>query len=67
MTSLALLQGNLSLAGALHIGFVGLLRSGEILSIQVRQVVWSADKSQVVLSLPNSKGAKLTNVGEYVV
>ena len=52
MTSLALLQGNLSLAGALYIGFVGLLRTGEILGIQVRQVVSSADKRQVVLSLP---------------
>ena len=30
-------------------------------------MVWSADKRQIVLSLPNSKGAKLTNVGEYVV
>ena len=67
MTSLALLKGNLSLAGAHYIGFVGLLRTGEILGIQVRQVVWSAVKGQEVLSLPNSKGAKLTNVGEYVV
>ena len=67
MTRLALLQGKLSLAGALEIGFVWLLRTGEILSIQVRQVVWTADKRQVVLSLPNSKGTKLTNVGEYVV
>ena len=29
VTGLALLQGNLSLAGALYIGFVGLLRTGE--------------------------------------
>ena len=32
MTGLALLQGNLSFAGALYIGFVGILRTGKILA-----------------------------------
>ena len=61
-TTLALLHGSLILTDALYIGFVGLQRTGEILGVHVRQVVWSADKRQVVPSLPISKGSKLTNV-----
>ena len=50
----------------MYIGNLGLLRTGELLSLRVSQVTDYADTGCVVLSLPNSKGAKRKNVGEFV-
>ena len=60
-------QDKWALCGAMYIGYLGLLRTGELLSLRVSQVTDYADTGCVVLSLPDSKGAKRKNVGEFVM
>ena len=53
--------------GTLYVGFICLLRTGEILTLQGGQITLSVDSSVALLVLPASKGAKLKNVGESIV
>ena len=67
MIGVAAVQDKWALCGAMYIGYLGLLRTGELLSLRVSQVTDYADTGCVVLSLPDSKGAKRKNVGEFVM
>ena len=67
MIGVAAVQDKWALCGAMYIGHLGLLRTGELLSLRVSQVTDYADTGCVVLPLPDSKGAKRKNVGEFVM
>ena len=51
----AAVQDKWALCGAMYIGYLELLRTGELLSLRVSQVTDYADTGCVVLSLPDSK------------
>ena len=61
------LFGRWHVVGALYVGFLCLLRTGEILSLKAGQITLSVDSGVALLAMPASKGAKLKNVGESIV
>ena len=66
MASISLLWGWPRFGLSLLLGFLGLLRTGEILSIMKKQVSILGGGSLLVIALPNSKGAKRKGRPEYV-
>lgn len=67
MCGVAAIGGDWPLCGALYLGFLGLLRTGELLTLEVHQVTEYFGANSTVISLPESKGAKLKNIGESIV
>ena len=66
MAAIACLQCRHRLCAALMVGFLGLLRSGEIVTLQVRQIQFVGGGSQIIIFLPDSKGAKRSGQTEHV-
>eukprot|EP00959_Pyramimonas_sp_CCMP1952_P250648 5239140-Pyramimonas_sp.AAC.1 len=58
MAAVATLRGWNRTAAALLVGFACLLRSGEVVSVVKRQFTVLGGGTAVLLSLPDSKGAK---------
>ena len=54
-------------AAACYIGYLCLLRTGEILTLKVQHVVHYEESHKSVLCLPDSKGTKRKNVSEFVL
>ena len=54
-------------AAACYIGYLCLLRTGEILTLKVQHVVHYEESHKSVLCLPDSKGAKRKDVSEFVL
>ena len=52
---------------ACYIGYLCLLRTGEILTLKVQHVVHYEESGKSVLCLPDSKGAKRKDVSEFVL
>jgi integrase len=66
LCTLALVRNEPHLCAALLLGFVGLLRSGEIVQLVRSQLTFlSTDK--LVIALPDSKGAKRSGQPEHVI
>lgn len=59
--------GRLRLGAALLIGFAGLLRTTELLTLTKEQIVFTRNNRCAVLSLPDSKGAKRKNAAGHVM
>ena len=55
------------MVGALYVGFLRLLCTGEILTLKAGQIKLSVDSGVTLLALPVSKSAKLKNVGVSIV
>ena len=54
-------------AAACYIGYLCLLRTGEILTLKVQHVVHYEESHKSVLCLPDSKGANRKDVSEFVL
>ena len=67
LVTCALLRGEKFLASVLLLGFVGLLRTGELVSLKRSQLQFLGGGSQLHISLPDSKGAKRSGLPESVV
>ena len=66
MTALALLQRNGQLAFSLLIGFLGLMRSGEILRLTARQCSIHGGGRMLFITLPHSKGGRRRGEIEHI-
>ena len=66
MACVAMLQKNVKLAFALLLGFVGLLRTGEILDLLAKNIR-TYGNPLLVVSLPDSKGASRSGNAETVM
>ena len=67
LVSRALLRGETLLASVLLLGLVGLMRTGEIVSLKCSQLQFLGGGTQLHISLPDSKGAKRSGLQESVV
>ena len=67
MAGIAFARGSPRTAVALLFGFCGLLRTSEIGTLMVKQLSFLGGGSLLVISLPDSKGAKRKNIVEQVV
>ena len=67
LVACALLRGETSLAFVLLLGFVGLLRIGEIVSLKCYHLHFLGGGTQLHISLPDSRGAKRSTLPESVV
>ena len=66
MAAVALIESSTRLAFIILLGFIGLLRAGELITLTGRQLALYGGGSLLVVSLPESKSAKRSGSGEQV-
>ena len=67
MAAIALAYGEARVAATFLLSFVGLLRTGEVLSLRVSQLSFVGDGHLCIVALPDSKGAKRKGFAECVL
>ena len=67
LCTLSILRGERKLCAVLLLGFLGLLRSGELVLLTRGQLTFLSGNSTLVIALPESKGAKRSGQPENVI